>query len=95
MYPLSVRGAGTGAQATMVWGSDLLVTATALSMVQALGTGGVMYAYGAMNVLAFLFTYYYVPETAGRSLEDIEKSLRAGRFAPDAAPIPAGAGVAP
>jgi sugar porter (SP) family MFS transporter len=89
MYPLAVRGAGTSAQATMVWGSDLLVTATALSMMRALGTGGTMYAYGAMNVLAFLFIYYYVPETAGRSLEDIEMSLRSGDFAPGSRAIPA------
>jgi MFS family permease len=89
MYPLAVRGAGTSAQATMVWGSDLLVTATALSMVHALGTGGTMYAYGAANALAFLFIYHYVPETAGRSLEDIERSLRSGDFAPGARPIAA------
>ena len=89
MYPLSVRGAGSSAQAAMVWGSDLLVTATALSMVQALGTGGLMWVYGAMNVLAFWFVYRLVPETAGRSLEDIEMALRAGDFLPQA-PEPAG-----
>ena len=95
MYPLSVRGAGTSAQAAMVWGSDLLVTATALSMVHALGTGGVMCVYGAMNVLAFCFTYCYVPETAGRSLEDIERSLRAGEFAPAPRPVPGRGGGRP
>ena len=34
MYPLGVRGAGTSAQAAMVWGADLLVTVTALTLVQ-------------------------------------------------------------
>ncbi len=78
MYPLSVRGAGTSAQAAMVWGSDLLVTATALSMVHALGTGGLMYAYGAMNVLAFLFTYYLCP----RDRRSEPGGHRAGRCGP-------------
>jgi sugar porter (SP) family MFS transporter len=82
MYPLSVRGAGSSAQATMVWGADLLVTATALTLVSVLGTGGTMWAYAAMNVLAFFFTLRFVPETAGRSLEDIENSLRRGEFHP-------------
>ena len=82
MYPLSVRGTGSSAQAAMIWGSDLLVTATALTMVAALGTGGVMWVYGTMNVLAFLFVYRLVPETADRSLEDIERALRAGNFRP-------------
>ncbi len=37
----------------MVWGADLLVTATALTLISILGTGGAMWAYAAMNVLAF------------------------------------------
>lgn len=82
VYPLSVRGAGTSAQAGMVWGADLLVTATALTMVQVLGTGGTMWVYAAMNVLAFVFVWFLVPETAGHSLEDIEGALREDRFRP-------------
>lgn len=82
MYPLSVRGAGTSAQATMVWSSDLLVTATALTLVHMLTTGGTMWVYGVMNVLAFLFIKRFVPETKGRSLEDIETMLRDGDFHP-------------
>lgn len=82
MYPLSVRAAGTSAQATMVWGSNLVVTASALSLVHGLGTGGTMAVYGLMNVLAFLFVLRFVPETAGRSLEAIEGSLRDRTFRP-------------
>ena len=82
VYPLAVRGAGTSAQAGMVWGADLVVTATALTMVQAIGVGGTMWVYAAMNVLAFLFIRVLVPETCGHSLESIEDSLREGRFRP-------------
>ena len=82
VYPLSVRGAGTSAQAGVVWGADLLVTATALTMVQLLGTGGTMWVYAGMNVLAFVFIWFLMPETAGHSLEDIEGALRSDRFRP-------------
>jgi hypothetical protein len=82
MYPLAVRGAGTSAQATMVWGADLLVTATALTLVHALTAGGAMWVYAGMNVLAFFFIRRRVPETAGRSLEDIENMLHDGDFHP-------------
>ena len=82
VYPLAVRGAGTSAQAGMVWSSDLLVTATALTLVQMLGTGGTMWIYAVMNVLAFVFIWYFVPETSGHSLEEIEGALREGRFRP-------------
>ncbi|MDB5297765.1 MAG: transporter [Phycisphaerales bacterium] len=38
--------------------------------------------FAAMNVLAFVFIYRWVPETAGKSLEQIENTLRAGDFRP-------------
>lgn len=82
MYPLAVRGAGTSAQAAMVWGSDLVVTATALTLVHTLTAGGTMWVYAAMNVLAFFFIQKRVPETAGRTLEDIETMLHEGNFHP-------------
>ncbi|MFL6451087.1 MAG: MFS transporter [Bryobacteraceae bacterium] len=82
MYPLSIRGAGTSAQAAVVWGADLLVTVSALSLIQWLTEGGTMLAYASMNVLAWVFTYRRVPETAGKSLEDIEQMLQRGEFHP-------------
>jgi sugar porter (SP) family MFS transporter len=82
VYPLPVRGAGTSAQAGMVWGSDLLVTATALTLVQTIGAGGTMWVYAGMNVLAFVFIWFFVPETSGHSLEEIEAALREDRFRP-------------
>lgn len=82
VYPLSVRGAGTSAQAGIIWGSDLLVTVTALTLVQTIGTSGTMWVYAGMNVLAFLFIRYFMPETAGHSLEAIETALKESRFRP-------------
>lgn len=88
VYPLSVRGAGTSAQAGTVWSADLLVTATALSLVQMIGTGGTMWVYAVMNVLAFAFIWYLVPETSGHTLEEIEGALREGKFRPALGRVP-------
>lgn len=82
VYPLSVRAAGASAQAGMIWGADLVVTITALSLVNLAGTSGTMWVYAGMNLLAFLFVWRFVPETAGLSLEEIEGALRAGTFKP-------------
>ena len=39
-----------------------------------LGTGGTFFAYGAVCVVGAAFVFVSVPETKGRSLEQIEKS---------------------
>jgi hypothetical protein len=87
VYPLGVRGAGTSVQAATLWGSNVIITLTLLSTIQAIGVGPTMWMYAGFNVLAFLFVLRYFPELAGRSLEDIEISLREGTFRPGGVPI--------
>ncbi len=82
VYPLAMRAAGTSAQAGMVWGADLLVTVTALTLVHSIGASGTMWVYAGMNILAFVFIWFLVPETASHSLEEIETALHEDRFRP-------------
>lgn len=82
IYPLRIRDRATGAHSAMLWGSNLLLTGTALSMTQWLGVGGAMWVYGALNALGFLFVFFCLPETKGRSLEEVEESLHDGTFMP-------------
>ena len=44
---------------------------------KALGIGGSMFVFAAVNVVLFGLTKWLVPETKGRSLEEIELDLRA------------------
>ena len=87
VYPLGVRGAGTSVQAATLWGSNVVITLTLLSTIQLIGVGPTMWMYAAFNVLAFFFVLRFFPELAGRSLEDIETSLREGTFRPGGVPI--------
>jgi len=80
MFPLAIRGKASSVHAATLWGTNLIVTSTALSMVSVLGTGGAMWVYAGLNFLCFVFVWHFVPETSGHSLEDIENHLRAGRF---------------
>ncbi|WP_106475993.1 sugar porter family MFS transporter [Phytohalomonas tamaricis] len=82
VYPLFVRGKGASVGAFSHWGFDLLVTLTTLSLVSALGAAYAFWLYGAISVLAVLFVLRYVPETNGRTLEDIEQDLKDGVFFP-------------
>lgn len=83
VYPLSVRAAGTSAQAGTVWGANLLLTGTALSLIHHLGAGGAMWVYAGLNALAFLFVWQFLPELKGRSLEEVEEALRRECFTPE------------
>jgi sugar porter (SP) family MFS transporter len=80
MFPLAIRGKASSVHAATLWGSNLIITSTALSTVALLGTGGAMWVYAGLNFLCFLFVWRFVPETTGHSLEDIENHLRAGKF---------------
>ncbi|WP_275041275.1 sugar porter family MFS transporter [Luteibacter sp. 9133] len=82
IYPLRIRDRATGAHAAMLWGSNLLLTGTALSMTHWLGVGGAMWVYAGLNALGFLFVFVCLPETKGRSLEEVEESLHDGTFLP-------------
>jgi MFS family permease len=82
IYPIAIRDQAIGLHAAMLWGSNLLLTGTALTMTHWLGVGGAMWVYAGLNALAWLFIYFRVPETGGRSLEDIERSLHDGNFLP-------------
>lgn len=82
IYPIAIRDQAIGLHAAMLWGSNLLLTGTALTMTHWLGVGGAMWVYAGLNALAWVFIFFLVPETGGRSLEDIERSLRNGTFLP-------------
>jgi hypothetical protein len=54
------------------WAANLLVSITFLSLVGAMSAPATFWLYAFFGVLAFLFSWRLVPETKGRSLEQIE-----------------------
>jgi sugar porter (SP) family MFS transporter len=76
IYPLEIRGLAEGTAAGSNWVANFAVSLTFLLLVQAFGPSLTFWLYGVMAVAAWLFSYYLVPETKGRSLEEIEESLR-------------------
>jgi hypothetical protein len=67
------------------WVLNLLVTATFLNLVAAIGTGGTFAVYAVLTVAAIVFTLRLVPETKGRSLEQIEMDMHESETARQAA----------
>jgi len=60
-----------------LWCGTLLVTLTFLSLVNALTAPGTFLLYAAVSFAAFLFVWRLVPETKGRTLEEIDRWWRA------------------
>ncbi|TNC21840.1 sugar porter family MFS transporter [Amycolatopsis alkalitolerans] len=79
VFPLRERAAGMGVASVVLWAATGIVTAVfpLMSDPGALGIGGSMFVFAAVNVVLFALTKWLVPETKGRSLEQIELDLRA------------------
>jgi sugar porter (SP) family MFS transporter len=77
--PTRVRGRAMAVATVSLWCGTLLVTLTFLSLVRGLTAPGAFLLYAAICVAAFLFVRLAVPETNGRSLEEIESWWRVGR----------------
>jgi len=81
IYLLQVRGVAMSVVTLTNWAFNLLVTVSFLTLVQGLGLSWTFWAYGLVSVAAWFFVKHFVPETKGRSLEEIETELAGGKKA--------------
>lgn len=79
IYPLRVRGRAMSLATVANWGFNMLVAATFLTLTEKLGKAGTFWLFSIISVLGIIFCYYYVPETKGYTLEEIEEHLHSGR----------------
>lgn len=81
IYPLAVRGAAMSVATFANWFSNLLVTLVFPALVAGAGPAAVFAGFAVVGVLGFLFSLRLVPETRGRTLEEIERQWdRAGQL---------------
>jgi MFS transporter, SP family, galactose:H+ symporter len=83
IFPLALRGRAMSLATVANWSFNLIVSITFLNLVGAVGSAGAFLIYALLSMAALAFVARMVPETKGRSLEQIEASLDAGR-----APVP-------
>ena len=75
IFPLAYRGRGMSVASGANWGSNLVVTLVFLDLIRLLTPGGTFAVFTFLTALAFAFAWVWVPETAGRSLEEIESGM--------------------
>lgn len=79
IYPLNVRGAAMSAVTMTNWALNLVAAVTFLTLVGVLGRAGTLWLYGVIGGGAWVFVYLLVPETKGKTLEQIEAHWRTGK----------------
>ena len=79
IYPLRIRGRAMSIGTVANWSTNLIVALSFLTLTQVLGKPATFWLYGVISVGAWLFAFFLVPETKGKTLEEIEAHWRAGK----------------
>ncbi len=78
VQPLKGRDFGIGCSTFTNWIFNMIVGATFLTLLNGIGSARTFWLYAALNLLFIGFTWAFVPETRGVTLEHIEKKLMSG-----------------
>ena len=79
VFPLAVRGVGMSIGSLAHWGFNAIIAYTFLKLVNSIGIASTFWAYSLVCLAGLVWGYFYIPETKGKSLEEIEKHWREGR----------------
>lgn len=73
IFPSRVRGRAVAVATAANWGAAWLVSQFFLTLVDSIGTSATFWLFAALAVVAYVWIWRRVPETKGRSLEEIEQ----------------------
>ncbi len=75
IFPNRIRGAAMAVATVSLWLASFLLTYTFPLLNDAFGASGTFWLYGVICILGLVFIYKKLPETKGKSLEEIENIL--------------------
>ncbi len=75
VYPLEVRGKGSATGSITHWVLDLIIASTVLTLINTITETGTFGLYAVFGIIGIIFFFRVVPETKGRTLEEIEEEL--------------------
>lgn len=79
IFPLHVRGAGMGFSAMSNWTFNTVVIFSFPLLEKMMGIEYTFALYAVICLLGLMYTYFYMPETKGISLEQIENYIMSGK----------------
>lgn len=75
ILPAKIRGAAASICTAFNWLCTFIVTKTFLNIVDGIGTAGTFWLFGSITFVGLFFVVVFVPETRGKSLEQIENKM--------------------
>ncbi len=78
IFPLSVRAQAIGIAALVNWACNFVVSLTFLDLLYFIGSSLTFFVYAIIGVFAFLFSLFFIPETKGRTANEIQNVLKKG-----------------
>ncbi|MGA0566855.1 sugar porter family MFS transporter [Rathayibacter sp. KR2-224] len=78
IFPLKMRAFGMGVSVFMLWIANAFLGLYFPSLIDAVGITGSFFIFAALGILSLIFVYTQVPETRGRTLEELEEDVTTG-----------------
>ncbi|MDP1881107.1 MAG: MFS transporter, partial [Parachlamydiaceae bacterium] len=75
IFPLELRGKAMAIATFANWFCNYIVALTFLDLINTFGKGETFALYAVVSLIAFIFIYKYIPETKGKSLDEIQNSF--------------------
>ncbi len=77
VFPLRVRGLGMGISVAFNWGANVIVASLVPVVINRFGVASLFGGFFVITIIAWLVFYFYIPETKGATLEQIERNVLA------------------
>lgn len=78
LFPMRVRGVGTSLATATNWAGSLVISSTFLTMLEKVTPTGTFGFYAGLCVLGAIFVFFFYPETANCTLEEVQSLLTGG-----------------
>ncbi|MBN1821058.1 MAG: D-xylose transporter XylE [Prolixibacteraceae bacterium] len=72
IFPNKIRGKAVAVAVAAQWAANYFISSTYPAMME-LSSGGTYFFYGIMSILSLIFVWKMVPETKGKTLEEMQK----------------------
>lgn len=82
LFAADVKGVAGSIAGTTNWLLAFVVTKTFVNLKAALGNGETFWLFSGITVIGLVFVFFFVPETKGKSLNEIQDILKGRRNQP-------------